>query len=125
MDTQPSTGALFACKFKSEQLQFAFVTSKGVYRLAIDTLDNDHEMERVKQMRSDSLQIAHYLSGLPPFYWYSDELRHLPGVNEFLQNGIVMFAKLEAQQTINAGTTMTLEYIGEVPVTSIILTQAE
>lgn len=107
-------GALFACKFKNEHIQFAFVTSTQIYRLAIEIFDNAHEMWRIKQMRNKPEQILRYLSAQPLFDWYSNEPMHIPGVNVFLSNDGILFDELRVQKTINVGTSMPLEYIAKV-----------
>lgn len=124
MSVKTASGALFACKFQNGHMQFAYVTATGIYRLAIEIFDNAHEMLRIKQMRNDPKQIVRYLSGQPPFEWYSNELMHLPGLQTFFRNGQILFSELQKQKTINTGTIMELEYIAQVNTDSLCLAGA-
>jgi len=123
MKKTPELGALFACKFENSQMQYAFVTNDAIYRLAIDTFDNVHEMLRVKQMRNDPIQVSRYLSGQPPFKLYSSELTHVPGLANFILHGFIQFDKLLKQQTIEVSTSMVLEFIAKIDVDLVNLVE--
>ena len=112
-------GVVLACKFKSDQLQYAFVTTTGIYRMVSELFNNEHDLSRITKMRNNPKDVERFLRGQPEFKFYSKEFTHLPGVSDFLKNGVFDKDRLEEVERINPSTDLTLEYLAVLSLNSI------
>tara|TARA_R110001583_G_scaffold161109_1_gene313020 strand:+ start:10467 stop:10847 length:381 start_codon:yes stop_codon:yes gene_type:complete len=116
-------GVVFACKFQKKQIQYAFVTTSGVYRMVSELFDNKHDLSRITQMRNQPKDIERFLQGQPAFQFYSNEFKHLPGVSDFMKNGQFDKAALEKVERLTPASSMVLEYLAMLPIDSINITE--